>query len=237
MADALTKAPKQFDLPLSQEAHRFQLSNYFAYSNRQKQLISTLSTCITSQQAVLLQGPSASGKTHLLHACSRLAPQALLLSGKEPHTFSPHVLRKPPPNTLFFIDDLDALFPSPTWERAFFSLLTQYPIANQSPIIATVSSVQALNNIKLQDLTSRLRTFLCIETIALDLNQQYDALIARARSLGLTLKKRHIDWLIRLHPRDNHFLFETLHKLEKLCITHQLQPSLYLLKKAITYTL
>ena len=199
--------------------------SFQSFSKNQHALLTLIKNQLTEGASLILQGPRASGKTHLIQAASRFSVPSMYLDHATCAKLCPNILLGLS-HTRLCIDDLPRLLQTPEWEHALFSFLS----GHNNTLITSLQQRSQIEAVGLPDLRSRLFSYLCLSTEPLNQHEQSQVLQAKALKRGLALKQEHVAWLMRHQPRDNHFLFHFLEVLEAACIRYQLPPSIYLIK-------
>lgn len=187
---------------------------------------------------LFLFGPGGSGKTHLLEAACRACardgdgqdaqmPRRPGMAGsgrrvafvplKEFRALDPACLDALESAALVCLDDIDAIAGEAAWERALFALYERMPAAKRG-LIVTAQVPPGQLSLGLADLRTRLATLLCYELTALTDAEKVMALQSRARNRGLDLDEDAARYLITRFPRDTHFLFGALDRLDEAAL-------------------
>lgn len=206
---------------------RLRDSSVFAsyFSGRNRATVDALLAMRTNvpPTCVWLEGPRASGKTHLLQAaCVRASergeasaylPLRDLMSGAE-------VLSGYGQLPLVAIDDAESVAGKDDWERALFALHQELEEHGGHLLIAGAAPPAALG-FKLRDLASRLNGGLVLSLVTLDEQEQTEALQLRAQLRGFELPEESIQLLQRRLPRDMASLCAFLDELDQASLVAQ----------------
>jgi DnaA family protein len=170
---------------------------------------------------LFLFGPNGSGKTHLLEAacraCAERGRRVAFVPLKEFRALDPACLDALESVALVCLDDIDAIAGEAAWERALFALYERMP-APRRGLMVTAQVPPGQLSLQLADLRTRLATLLCYELAALTDAEKILALQSRARNRGLDLDEDAARYLITRFPRDAHFLFGALDRLDEAAL-------------------
>lgn len=170
------------------------------------------------EQQALVAAETGLGKSHLLQAaCRRAADRGarcawLPLDG-EPG-IHPAILDGLEALDLVAIDALDTIAGDDGWERALFVLINAAR-ASGTRLLFAARAVPGELALALPDLVSRLAWGPVLQLVPLDEAEKRDALVARARMLGLDLPAAVADYLLRHFPRDLAGQLERLETLDR----------------------
>ncbi len=171
---------------------------------------------------VFLQGPSGSGRTHLLMAACRQAmdqgqtAQYIPLRGLRDQPLER--LRSFTGAKLLALDDLDVLFGDGPAEHALFDLYNTCRAAGDTLLMA---SLQAPMAAQLPDLRSRLRSCTQARLQLLDDTARREVLRRQAAIRGLELDDSVLDWLFHHHVRDLGTLMALLERIDHAALAEQ----------------
>lgn len=171
-----------------------------------------------------LQGPVASGKSHLLQAvCAHASLQdhrVAYLSAREISSMGPQMLAGWGELDLVCIDDIERLAAQRAWNLAMFTLHQQLEEHRGRLVVASHLAPGALK-MSLADLASRLAGGLVLTLHALDETEQVAALQLRAQLRGFDLPDDTALFLLRRLPRDMTSLCAFLDELDKASLAAQ----------------
>lgn len=145
------------------------------------------------------------GKSHLLQATCRAAGEAgargayLPLGGD--FAVDPGLLEGLEQLDLVALDAVDAVAGRGDWERGLFGLVNAAR-DRRTRLLFAAREVPGELPLRLPDLVSRLAWGPVLQLAPLDEDAKRDALIERARVLGLELPGGVVDYLLRHYPRD-----------------------------------
>jgi DnaA-homolog protein len=173
------------------------------------------------EQSLILWGPAATGKSHLLQAICHEAELSGLSSCYLPladHAFlSPEICEDLEQMDMICIDDLDAIAGQAAWEIALFHLFNRTRDAGHRLVFAAHKNVSELG-IQLPDLRSRLSWGLNYHIKALTDEEKLAALKLRAHNRGMTLTLDVAQFMLNHYTRDMARLFAALDRLDKLSL-------------------
>lgn len=181
------------------------------------ELLRTMAAGAGERQAWLAGHPGL-GKSHLLQAAAHVAAArdahaAYLPLDGEPGR-CPEVLDGLDSLDLVCLDAVDAVAARPAWQRALFSLI-EAARASGTRLLFAARRPPGESAADWPDLLSRLSQGPVLRLAPLAEADRRDALIARARTLGLDLPPAVADYLDRHFPRDLAGQFERLAVLDR----------------------
>ena len=172
---------------------------------------------------LLLYGPPASGKTHLLQALIHRASETLscaYLPLRQLATENPLEatggLESP---QLVCIDDADAALHFPGWSEALVRLLDARRAGSLRTVLAASAPPERLSG--LRDLLTRFAAAAVFGLKPLNDGERADFLRERARGRGLVLPADAADYLLARLPRDAGSLNAALERLDSALLTAQ----------------
>ncbi|MEO0421682.1 MAG: DnaA regulatory inactivator Hda [Pseudomonadota bacterium] len=187
----------------------------------------------TSSTSLVLAGPPASGKTHLLQAaCARFSageegattvgtrPCGYLSLGELPRERLASALEGWGRLALVALDRADSIFGDHDAEVALMRLYNDLQ-AKGGRLVLAVRQPLAAQSPQLPDLASRLRAGLHASLSPLDDDAAGAALRLRAAARGLELPDETITWLLRRARRDMHSLCALLDGLDEASLVAQ----------------
>lgn len=178
----------------------------------------------STTRAIWIYGPSGVGKTHLLQAiCARASALRLASSYlplQELSNRSADLLIGCEALNFVCLDDFDAVVGRDDWERAVFRLYTEMEDHRGRIVIAASAPPNGMK-IVLRDLASRLAGGYVMRLLALDDEQQVQAMQFRAAQRGLELPLETAHYVMKRLPRDMHSLCEVLDALDEASLVDQ----------------
>lgn len=178
----------------------------------------------TPSSALLLRGPAASGKTHLLLAAMQvLAAQqrdAAYLPLASLGTAAAAMVEGQSAAAVVAVDDLDEALVDPALQRALFALHNRVGDAGGWMLYAGRSNPAEWQAV-LPDLRSRLGQSVQGILQPLDAAQRRRWFAARAEALGMQLEEAAIEYLFRRVGRDLHGLQRLLERLDRESLAAQ----------------
>lgn len=169
------------------------------------------------RQLFVAAGPGL-GKSHLLQSTCRAAGEVgarcaylPLAGGLETH---PAMLEGLERLDLVALDGLDAVAGRDDWEQGLFGLINAAR-DRATRLLFAARRVPGELPVGLPDLASRLAWGPVLQLAPLDEAARRDALVQRARVLGLELPPAVADYLLRHYPRDLAGQLERLHRLDR----------------------
>ncbi|MEM8983168.1 MAG: hypothetical protein AAGC71_09085 [Pseudomonadota bacterium] len=147
---------------------------------------------------VMLDGPSGSGRSHLLQAfaTTRSAAYAALAEVGAPEALTGFECQK-----AVVLDDIDTVLGSLSWERRLFAIVERVVAADGVVIVAAKRGARHLT-FALPDLGSRLAALTAFRLQPLDDDGKLRALGLRVRARGLTADRQALRYLIQRTNRD-----------------------------------
>ena len=181
-----------------------------------------------------LWGLTGSGKSHLLQAMCHHVNQrdqvSIYLQGLA--SYSPKILHSLESISLICLDDIDEVVGNEDWELELFHLINSVKDGS-ARLIASAPVPSAKLNVRLPDLTSRLRAAVAVETDVLDDQEKLRVLERRAASRGFALNEEIAKFILDRSPRDMHHLIELLGKLEVETLRQQKKLTIPFVKKTL----
>lgn len=171
-------------------------------------------------RTLLLHGPRASGKSHLLQACCAAQPVSAYLPLRLLAPAGPGVLEGGDTLSLLALDDLDVVAGEDAWEEALFRLYNDCEAAGVRMIFSAPVPPGAMAW-RLPDLRSRLQHVLALPLEPLDEALQVQALQKHAQQRGLELPADAAQYLQRRLPRDMTSLVAALDQLDAASLRDQ----------------
>jgi len=214
------------------------LANYFGEGNRE--LLTCLHTLANGrgERFIYFWGTKGVGKTHLLQACCHTANKVGLttfyLPLKELQTLKPNILEDLESLHLVCIDDVQAIAGHALWEEAFFNFFNRMKDEGKRLVIAGSQLPQHLG-IQLPDLVSRLMAGPVFQVHELSDEQKIDALLLRARALGLNLSQEVAQFLFRRLDRDLGSLFSALNELDQASLAAKRKLTIPFVKSVLGF--
>lgn len=173
------------------------------------------------EQSLILWGPPATGKSHLLQAIcheAALTGESSCYLPLADHAFlSPDICEDLEQMGIICIDDLDAIAGLSDWELALFHLFNRARDAGHRLVFSANKNVSELG-IKLPDLRSRLSWGLNYHIKALTDEEKLAALKLRALNRGMSLPLEVAQFMLNHYSRDMARLFGALESLDKLSL-------------------
>lgn len=173
----------------------------------------------TGSASVFLYGPSASGKTHLLHAAAR-ERQAAYLPLRQLAAMGPDVIEGYGSAVSLCVDDADAVLMQPEWCLALLRLFDALRTRGAFCLISAASAPERLS-IALPDLRTRLSACAVYGLKPLEDEDRRNLLRERAKSRGLALPDEVSRWLLTQLPRDTATLVQVLDQLDQASLVER----------------
>lgn len=232
----MNKGPPGVQLPLGvtlQAGRRF--DNFVLGSNAQAAAGVEALLDSANPGRVYLQGPTGTGKSHLLHAsCARVAAQgaqSAYVPLRERAGWSEELLSGLASMSLLCIDDLDAVAGDRCWERALFRLFNEAEAGGARLLFASRAPPAS---IELPDLASRLETALRLRLSAPDDALREQVLRSRAHELGFSLSDDVLHFILSRESRDLHALTGLLEALDRFALASKRRVSVALVRQFLT---
>lgn len=183
--------------------------------------------------ALLLLGPTGSGKTHLLAAaCQAHAAAGGVARYLHPASWTEdraEVLLGCEKATLIGLDGLEQVAGRRVLEEALFALFNAVRDRGGGVLAASREHPEALPGL-LPDLRSRLLSGLRYRLQPLSEAERRDLLRARAAAAGLCLEESALDYLFRHYPRDLKSLMQLLERIERETLVRQRRVTVALMR-------
>lgn len=211
-------------------------ANYYSLDNIA--LTEHLQTMAQGQgeQSIILWGPPATGKSHLLQAVCHEAENAGLRSCYLPlsdHVFlSPDLCEDLEQMDIICIDDLDMIAGQMVWEVALFHLFNRTRDIGHRMVFSANKNVSELG-ITLPDLRSRLSWGLNYHIQALTDEEKLAALKLRASNRGMLLPVDVAQFMLNHYSRDMARLFAALDKLDKISLAEHRKITIPFVKSVL----
>jgi DnaA family protein len=188
------------------------------------------------EQSMLIWGPPATGKSHLLQAVCHEADNANLRSAYLPlsdHIFlSPDMCENLEQMDIICIDDLDAIAGQTVWEVALFHLFNRLRDIGHRIVFSANKNISELG-IKLPDLQSRIAWGLNYHIKALTDEEKLAAVKLRARNRGMTLPLDVAQFMLNHYSRDMARLFIALDTLDKVSLAEHRKITIPFIKTTL----
>lgn len=170
-------------------------------------------------EALLLFGPAASGKTHLLQASARASGAAYLPLREVAH-YGPEALEGFEARKAVCLDDAEAVTEGRDWCVALLRLLDTLRQRGASLVVSATAAPERLG-IALPDLRTRLTACTVYGLKPLSDQDRARMLRERAQARGLELPAEVSRWLLNQLPRDTATLLEVLERLDQASLAEQ----------------
>lgn len=121
---------------------------------------------------------------------------------------------------LVCLDDVDRIAGDAAWEGALFTLYNELQERGGSLVMSASAAPRAIG-IRLPDLASRLAASIVFQVQPLAEADQGEALVGRARALGIDLPEDTLQYLQRRLPRDLATLCDALDRLDAAALSAQ----------------
>jgi DnaA-homolog protein len=186
---------------------------------------------------LVIHGPAASGKSHLLHAltsavAAREQP-CFALSFADESRPEPALLDGLESCALVAFDDLHEVAGDAAWELALFNLLNRMRELNSGLLVITANQAPRALGIALPDLASRLDWGMVVGLLPLDDDNKLRALQLRAQLRGLTLSDEVGRYLLQHLARDMRSLCHALERLDRASLVAQRRLTLPFIKQVL----
>ncbi len=194
----------------------------FVVSPENLQIVTWLREPERLDSPVLIWGPPASGRTHLLQACCHLAGnrRAFFLPLRHRLIMRPEILDDLGEIAMICIDDVQLAAGDADWERALVRLLNSVNPA-ASRLVLAASAPAAKVHWELADLRSRLQQVLSFRLHPLNETGIRQAFTLRARNRGLRLDDGVVDYIFLRAERRLDALMAILDRLDDSSIRRQ----------------
>lgn len=206
----------------------------FVTSLENLQLVTWLQDPERLDSPVLIQGPPASGRTHLLQACCHLAGDrgAFFLPLRYKDQLQPEILEGLGGLSMICIDDLQFAAGDVDWELALVHLIdTINPTA--SHLVLSTSARAADLSWELPDLRSRLQQALFFRLHPLNDEGIMEAFELRARNRGLILAAGVTEFIGSRAERRLDAVMEILQRLDESSMQRQHRITIPLVKEIL----
>lgn len=248
MTDRATPAPQQ--LPLQVQLPDDELFSTF-YQGSNAAVVDWLRDLVERRQQVLdsdrytwLSGPTASGKSHLLHATvaavsqqdqqAMYLPMSDLISELHGVDDPSALLEGLEQFDLLCLDDVDAVLTDERWCFELFALVNRVLDRGQGRLIMTASQAVKRSNVALADLRSRLQWATAFQLTPLDDAEKVQALMLRAKWRGLNLPEDVAQFMLHRLGRDMNGLMKRLNQLDTASIAQQRRLTIPFVKQTLS---
>ena len=207
---------------------RLRDSSVFAsfYAGRNQAVVDLLRTLTPPgpPTCVFLQGPAATGKTHLLQSvcvdATKRGLAAAYLPLRDLSSIGPEMLSGWGELDIVCIDDVDQVATLRPWNLALFALHQQLEERRARLLVASRVAPAALQ-MSLKDLASRLAGGLVLTLQSLDDAEQVGALQLRAQLRGFELPDETAQLMLQRLPREMATLCGFLDRLDEASLVEQ----------------
>ena len=214
--------PHEMQLPLAVGLEDEATFANFIVSPENRQLVNWLQEPGRIDSPVLVWGPPASGRTHLLQACCHMAGSggAFFLPLALREQMQPEILEGIDGLSVICIDDVQLAAGDTDWERALVRLINT---VNPGDTRLLLSASATAGNIswQLADLRSRLQQALVFRLHPLGETGIREAFVLRARNRGLRLTDSVTDYICIRAERRLDALMDILQRLDESEIRRQ----------------
>jgi DnaA family protein len=190
----------------------------------------------SEEPLIFIWGDTGSGKTHLLNAtCKRYTDahkHALYLPLKEFRDFGPEALEGQTTHDLLCLDDVDGVASDAQWAHALFRLFNIIRDQGRQLLISASVPPESLD-ISLKDLKTRLGWGLTLKLKALEDEDKAQALILKAKALGLELPEGVAQYLLQQAQRDFGTLIGFIQHLDQASLAAQRKLTVPFVKMAM----
>ncbi len=204
----------------------------FVAAPQNRQLVSWLRDPQRLDSPLLIWGPPASGRTHLLQACCRLARDAFFLPLRCRERLRPEILEGVDGLPVICVDDLQCVAGEAEWERALMRLIDAIN-PTRSRLVFSASANAAELPWRLADLRSRLQQALVFRLHPLDDEGIMRVFELRARHRGLDLAAGVADFISVRAERRLDALMEILERLDESSMRRQQRITIPLVKEIL----
>lgn len=166
---------------------------------------------------VLLFGPEASGRTHLLQAAARRHRAAYLPLADLRH-YGPEALQGYEAHGPVCVDDLEAVADDRDWCLTLLRLIDRWRTDGKAYVFAAEAPPERLR-LALPDLRTRLAACSVIGLRPLQDEDRRELLQERSRARGLEMPPEVSRWLLHTHARDTASLLEALEQLDRAALS------------------
>lgn len=170
---------------------------------------------------VFLYGPPASGRTHLLQACTRQhagSPPARYLPLTDLAEAGIDILQGIEGAGLLCLDDIDTVTADRSWCLALLRVIDGLRTRGAPFLISAMAPPERME-IALPDLRTRLGACTRFGLRPLSDEDRQQLLAQRARARGLQLPEEVGRWLLNTQTRDTGSLIEALEKLDRAALS------------------
>lgn len=189
------------------------------------------------EQSMLIWGPPATGKSHLLQAICHEAENAGLSSCYLPlsdHAFlSPDICEDLEHMDIICIDDLGAVAGQTAWEVAIFHLFNRVRDMGHKIVFSAHKNVSELGMV-LPDLRSRLSWGLNYHIHALTEEEKLAAVKLRARNRGMIVPIDVMQFMFNHYSRDMSRLFSALDTLDRASLSEHRKITIPFVKRILS---
>ena len=178
----------------------------------------------SGESLVYIWGDADSGKTHLLNATCKqfheVQARALYLPLRELQALGPEALDGQSMHDLLCLDDVDSVAADEAWAHALFLLFNTLRDQGRQLLVSASVPPEALD-IHLKDLKTRLGWGLTLKLKALQDEDKVQALILKAKALGLELPDAVAQYLLQQGCREFGSLIRFIQHLDRASLAAQ----------------
>jgi DnaA family protein len=220
--------PLQFELQSNQSFSTF-------YPGNNQETVSHLQKIYSSnEQQIFLWGDSGTGKTHCLQASCQEANKhnktSFYLSINPETIPDPSILEGLETFDLVCFDNIEHISKNTEWEQGFFNFFNLHRDNNKQLIISASCPPKYLD-IQLPDLKTRMNWGLTLKLTSLTDEQQLNALIYKANTLGFDIPNNVGRFIMTHYARDLTSIWAILDKIEQATLVAKRKITIPFLKQ------
>jgi DnaA family protein len=224
-------------IPLRFEFQSNQNFSTFYHGDNEETIDHLQQFCHSSEQQIYLWGAAGTGKTHLLQATTqevnKQSKSCFYFSFNNRYLTDPSMLAGLESLDIICFDNIDHIAGNKEWEQAFFNFFNLHRDRNKQLILSSSCPPKYLG-IELSDLKTRMSWGLTLKIKELSDEQQLNALIYKANSLGFEIPTQVGRYIMNHYASDLPSTWSLLKKIELATLSAKRKISIPFLKQIMS---